>query len=365
MDDIILSIETLLCEFQVKFKEIEEIVYNTNKQFNRLKVEYVKSVPIAKGSVMSMKDFVSYMSTLEDNENEETSQNISELPIDTEEVLKPDIEETLFKQKTVERNKTTFKRKSSKKGPMFSKHHVIHEEAESDDTYGSEFEETSFKQTKSIETSKSSRPSMIAKQTPKQTNKSEPNTLPYTQNFSSRLSNKKPTNLDIVKVRIKPDLKTLPIKQHPEPAIVASPAPSPMTPTEEKIPKLDNEKSKMDKINNNPTMPESKPATEPTSDQAKHQNKLQCREGKLPVPKNPKTIILSPTPSPRNTKIPTLSGIPTPTPRNLTKTICTQPNAEILKCKKCGRSRCVQAAHKHTTRSKVKTLPEEWKSTND
>ena len=105
MDDIIVNIETLLCEFQVKFKELEDIVYITNQQFNRLKVEYVKSVPIAKGSVMSMKDFVSYMSTLEDVENEETSQNISELPYDdndTPEPIKPDIvEEPLFNQNNI------------------------------------------------------------------------------------------------------------------------------------------------------------------------------------------------------------------------------------------------------------------------
>eukprot|EP00090_Calanus_glacialis_P031663 TRINITY_DN52647_c0_g1_i1.p1 TRINITY_DN52647_c0_g1~~TRINITY_DN52647_c0_g1_i1.p1 ORF type:complete len:364 (-),score=84.78 TRINITY_DN52647_c0_g1_i1:47-1138(-) len=363
MDDIIVSIETLLGEFQVKFKELEEIVYNTNQQFNRLKVEYVKSVPIAKGSVMSMKDFVSYMSTLEDDENEETSQNISELPFDNDnkEVIKPDVEGSILNQMNLENNKTSLKRKSSRRSQTFSKHHVIHEEAESDATYGSEFEETAFPQPKKIEIAKS-RPASLAKSTPKQTLKSESHTLPYNQNTSSKLSNKKPTNLDIVKVRVKPDLKTLPVKQHPEPAIVASPAPSPMTPTEDKIPKLENEKSKLDKINNNPTIPERKPGTDQAVDQATQQNKLHCKEGKLPAPKNPKTVVLSPTPSPR---IPTISGIPCPTPRNLTKTICTQPNAEILKCKKCGRVRCVQPAHKHNTRSKVKTLPEEWNSAND
>jgi len=363
MDDIIVSIENLLCEFQVKFKEIEEIVYHTNKQFNRLKVEYVKSVPIAKGSVMSMKDFVSYMSTLEDYENEDTSQNISELPNDNEEIVPTESDKTLLNQRPIEQNTKTSKRKSSRRGSTFIKHNVIHEEVdEADDTVGSEFEQASFSLTNSIETSKNIQ-STVTKHASNQIQQTEPKQLPFNQNIPSRLSNKKPTNLDIVKVRIKPDLKTLPFKQHPEPAILASPAPSPMTPTDDKVPKLENEKNRLDKINNNQTIPESKPANRAAKDQ--QQNKLHCKEGKLPIPKNPKTVILSPTPSPRNPKIPTASGIPTPTPRNLTKTICTQPNAEIAKCRKCGRIRCVQTTHKHNSRSKVKTVPEEWKSAND
>ena len=363
MDDIIVNIETLLCEFQVKFKELEDIVYITNQQFNRLKVEYVKSVPIAKGSVMSMKDFVSYMSTLEDVENEETSQNISELPYDdndTPEPIKPDIvEEPLFNQNNIETTKPRPKRKSARKSHTFSKHHVIHEEVESDEIFGSELDESSYSQTSKTEPWKiKSQPTKA--ETATKTENSKPDAQTFTQpseNLSSKLSNKKPTNLDIVKVRIKPDLKTLPVKQHPEPAILASPAPSPMTPTEEKIPKMDNEKNQLDKINNNPSIPENKTYPAETMNQNQLKNKLQCKEGKLPAPK---TVILSPSPLPRNSKI------PTPTPRNLTRTVCSQPNAELLKCKKCGRVRCVNPAHRHNnTRSKVKTSPREWKSDID
>lgn len=42
MDEIFTSLEVHLTDFQRKFKEIEEILYNTHKQFNMLKVEYVK-----------------------------------------------------------------------------------------------------------------------------------------------------------------------------------------------------------------------------------------------------------------------------------------------------------------------------------
>merc|ERR1711915_100577 len=63
---------------------------------------------------------------------------------------------------------------------------------------------------------------------------------------SQNFLNKKPTNLDIVKVEVKPDIKTLPVMQHPEAAIVASPAPSPMTPTEDKILKMDIDSPKLD-----------------------------------------------------------------------------------------------------------------------
>ena len=99
MDDIILNMETLMTQFQCKFAELENLLRDTNKEFSRLKTEYVKCVPIAEDSVMSMNDFVSYMSALEEQEteNDETSQNISELPLDTEDVTRSDTEEAPVK----------------------------------------------------------------------------------------------------------------------------------------------------------------------------------------------------------------------------------------------------------------------------
>ena len=85
MEDIIGNIENLLVQFQLKFVEIEDILHNANKQFSQLKLEYVKYAPNQDDSVMSMKDFVSYMSALEETEADETSQNISELPLDNDE----------------------------------------------------------------------------------------------------------------------------------------------------------------------------------------------------------------------------------------------------------------------------------------
>ena len=106
MDEIILNMESLLSQFQKKFVELECVLRDTNKEFSRLKTEYVKCVPLADDCpVMSMKDFVSYMSALEEQEeeNDETSQNISELPLDTEEILKSDSEETSAAGKPAEK----------------------------------------------------------------------------------------------------------------------------------------------------------------------------------------------------------------------------------------------------------------------
>ena len=42
MEEIICNLENLLTQFQTKFLEIEDILYHTNKQFNKLKLEYKK-----------------------------------------------------------------------------------------------------------------------------------------------------------------------------------------------------------------------------------------------------------------------------------------------------------------------------------
>ena len=46
MDDIIINLEALLTQFQTKFLEIEGILHNTNKQFNRLKARAWNKGPI-------------------------------------------------------------------------------------------------------------------------------------------------------------------------------------------------------------------------------------------------------------------------------------------------------------------------------
>ena len=133
MDEIILNMETLMTQFQCKFVELETLLRDTNKEFSRLKTEYVKCVPIAEGSVMTMKDFVSYMSALEelDTENDETSQNISELPLDTldnEDVIKSESEETSSAVKPGERRQRKHSRTNS-----FGLQGVILEEEEGEE----------------------------------------------------------------------------------------------------------------------------------------------------------------------------------------------------------------------------------------
>ena len=128
MDEIILNMESLLSQFQKKFVELECVLRDTNKEFFRLKTEYVKCVPLAdECPVMSMKDFVSYMSALEEQEteNDETSQNISELPLDTEEILKSDSEETPAVEKPSEKRQRRQSRTNS-----FGLQGVIMEEEE-------------------------------------------------------------------------------------------------------------------------------------------------------------------------------------------------------------------------------------------
>ena len=131
MDEIILNMESLLSQFQKKFVELEGVLRDTNKEFSRLKTEYVKCVPLADDCpVMSMKDFVSYMSALEeqDTENDETSQNISELPLDTEEILKSDSEETPAIGKPTEKRQRRHSRTNS-----FGLQGVIMEEEEEEE----------------------------------------------------------------------------------------------------------------------------------------------------------------------------------------------------------------------------------------
>ena len=105
-------------------------------------------------SVMSMKDFVSYMSALEETECDETSQNISELPLDNEEFLPFDSEESstpiVVNSRKVEEesvsedtpvvnsiqgsNDRPKARKSSLSlSNSFGWHEVIHEEDEADE----------------------------------------------------------------------------------------------------------------------------------------------------------------------------------------------------------------------------------------
>ena len=136
MDDIIVNLESLLSQFQSKFLEIEGILHNTNKQFNRLKAEYVKC-DNAEESVMSMKDFVSYMSALE--EAEDTSHNISEIPLDNDNISRdnseaetevtpvpPTNEETMSVPAEKPRTRTSSMTMSN----SFGCHEVIQEEEE-------------------------------------------------------------------------------------------------------------------------------------------------------------------------------------------------------------------------------------------
>ena len=132
MDEIILNMESLLSKFQAKFAELEFVLRETNQEFSRLKTEYVKCVPIAEDCpVMSMKDFVSYMSALEeqDTENDETSQNISELPLDTEDILKSDPEETPALIKPAEKRQ----RKQSRTNSFGLQGVILEEEEEEED----------------------------------------------------------------------------------------------------------------------------------------------------------------------------------------------------------------------------------------
>ena len=153
--------------------------------------------------------------------------------------------------------------------------------------------------------------------------------------------------------RVRPNLSTLPTPQHPEPAVLASASPSPMTPSEDKVPRLDI----LDQVNNNQL------------GQICENNKYQIRETSLP---SLSQAVLSPTSTPRTKKdgdsgedsgkysnySPSSGVSQPPLPRNLTRTVavCSKPNPELVQCRKCGKVKCVQASHNHqAARTRIKT----------
>ena len=160
--------------------------------------------------------------------------------------------------------------------------------------------------------------------------------------------------------RVRPNLATLPTPQHPEPAVLASASPSPMTPSEDKVPRLDI----LDQVNNN--------KVGPVKDQTGNKNnKYQVRETNLPILSK---AVLSPTSTPRTRKAEdkeneadsgkysNYSSSSNSTPRNLTRTVATvsrQPDEELVQCRKCGKVKSVQASHNHqppaVSRTKIKT----------
>ena len=117
MEETIIHLGNLLEKFQNKFLEIEDILHATNSQFRKLKTEYYnceRPDPGRENQIMSMTDFVSYMSALE--EINDSTRSISEIPLDSEADIK---EPTVSYQKQ--------KRRISK---SFSWQEVIHEEEE-------------------------------------------------------------------------------------------------------------------------------------------------------------------------------------------------------------------------------------------
>ena len=149
--------------------------------------------------------------------------------------------------------------------------------------------------------------------------------------------------------RVRPNLSTLPTPQHPEPAVLASATPSPMTPSEDKVPRLDI----LDHVNNNQL------------GQICENNKYQIRETSLP---SLSQAVLSPTSTPRTKKEAdsgedsgkySISQPQPPQARNLTRTVatvCSKPNPELVQCRKCGKVKCVQASHNHQpARTRIKT----------
>ena len=379
MNEIIVNLESLLTQFQTKFLEIEDILHNTNKQFTRLKMEYVKHVPDDnEESVMSMKDFVSYMSALEETEYDETSQNISELPLDNEVSLKSDSEETPVFNQSLQVERSRSRKSSMTMSNSFGWHEVIPEEDEIEDVKmtPSPNEEKIIKKlqrptsimtepmkkknsSKNEESGKRklARPTSIttSKSNVKST-KTSNNVIDNTTAVSNTMkqdknqNNRKPTNLDFVNIRVRPDLRTFPVVQHPETALLASATPSPMTPSEDKIPRID-----LDKLNNNQIQKMS------PKDTNLNNTKFQIKESKLPILTK---AVLSPTSTPRNNQnqtpevsmsSSTPSSSSTAVQRNLTKTVCRKPNAELIQCRKCGKVKCIQPSHNHSTRTRIKT----------
>ena len=159
----------------------------------------------------------------------------------------------------------------------------------------------------------------------------------------------------------------LPNLQHPEVALLASATPSPMTPSEDKVPRVD-----LDKVNNNYI-------SHLRNEDKYIGNRKKChiKESKLPIPSK---VILSPTSTPRkpdHSKIDPASrhGTTQATrgrlPRNLTRTVtsvtsrpgssrsslvCQQLNAELIQCRVCGKVQCIKPDHNHMPRTKAKTL---------
>ena len=119
MEETIINLGNLLEKFQSKFFEIEDILHATNTQFRKLKTEYYncerQELAKSENQVMSMTDFVSYMSALE--QINDSTRSISEIPLDSE--------ADIIKEPTVSYQKQ--KRRISK---SFSWQEVIHEEEE-------------------------------------------------------------------------------------------------------------------------------------------------------------------------------------------------------------------------------------------
>ena len=108
--------------------------------------------------------------------------------------------------------------------------------------------------------------------------------------------------------RIDPSHIFLPNLQHPEVAILASATPSPMTPSEEKVPRLD-----LDLVNNNKMVKTKEKSLG-------NKKKLHIKESKLPILTK---AVLSPTSTPRNSdnSDSTSETKKASKQRNLTKTV--------------------------------------------
>ena len=108
--------------------------------------------------------------------------------------------------------------------------------------------------------------------------------------------------------RIDPSHIFLPNLQHPEVAVLASATPSPMTPSEEKVPRID-----LDMVNNNKTMKTAQKCLG-------NRKKLHIKESKLPILTK---AVLSPTSTPRNSdnSDTTSESKKASKQRNLTKTV--------------------------------------------
>merc|ERR1711915_19912 len=72
------------------------------------------------------------MSTLEEFDNDETSQNISELPMDTE-VEEISTADRLVDEKEVRTAQPMMKRKSSRRYEQFDRHNIIPEDVEAEE----------------------------------------------------------------------------------------------------------------------------------------------------------------------------------------------------------------------------------------